>query len=178
MTDRWARVVRCAAMMVGLAAIAGMAGRAVANPYATGGLLGGGEAPAAREGEDPFTWVATPLRATVGERTRAVVTLKVPTNHHVYRDQLSVMALGPEGLVVGHADLPPGVRGADPADPDDVRELYDRDVVIYVPVTARRAGAFTVRLQVRHQGCRVGLCHPPVESSFTLPVTAVPPEKG
>jgi thiol:disulfide interchange protein len=130
---------------------------------------------------DPFGWQVAPLAMDPGTTGTLVLRLAVPAGTHVYRDQIDVQVADGAGLAVGKADLPPGLLGADPADADArtdaKRELYDQDVMIEVPITAPAdaRGLFTVLLDAHHQGCRPGLCYPPVTTRLEVMVHVAPP---
>lgn len=119
---------------------------------------------------DPFSWSAEPVVATVGRATTAQLRLAVPPGTRIYRDAVEVRALGTYGFTIGAVVLPPGKLVDDGE--GGVREGYDADVVLTIPLTATRAGSFTLRLDVHHQGCRTGLCYPPVDDTLSVPVTA------
>lgn len=118
--------------------------------------------------KDPFSWVVPAVAVPAAGEATLMLRLVVPPGTHVYRDGIEVSVTDAGGLVVGAPDLPPGLKRADPGDPsNEVRELYDTDVLIAVPVAARAgdAGLHTVGLDLRHQGCKPGLCYPPVQTT-------------
>ena len=124
-------------------------------------------APAAEE--DPFRWEAEPGSVGAGESARLVLRLVVPPGTHVYRDQIEVVVKDAAGFTVGAPDFPPGLKKPDPATGSDERELYDMDVVLHLPVTAPAAGGLAkIVVEVRHQGCRPGLCFPPKVSTLEI----------
>ena len=128
--------------------------------------------------EDPFVWQVSPLTVAAGSMANVTLRLVVPPGDTVYRDQIDVVGHADAGLVVGAADLPPGRFHADPANGSDGRELYDMDVVVLVPVTVPRAtaaGLVPLTLDLRHQGCRPGLCFPPHEEHMQLWVHVTAP---
>lgn len=137
---------------------------AAANPYEAPPPV----APAA----DPFAWRAEPGVVDAGGRGEVRLVLAVPPGFFVYRDQIEVVAAYAAGLGVAAAVLPPGRRDADPADPAAVREVYAADTVVAVPITAPAGAGGVVRLvlDVRHQGCRPGLCYAPVTTRLEVPV--------
>lgn len=147
---------------------------ALANPgdrYA-GSLLPGSEAPAPVApgvAADPFSWEVAPIEVVAGASGRVVLRLRVPAGTHIYRDGIEVLVADAGGLQVGPADVPPGLKRADPGDGGEIRELYDTDVLIEVPVTGRAPGLYSVTFDLRHQGCKIGLCFPPKST----PVTAL-----
>lgn len=114
--------------------------------------------------EDPFAWET---RYDAGAR-RIVATLTIPDGHTVYRDQVELSVAEAKGLVVGRPDLPPGEVREDPAGREP-RELYAADLVVYLPV---KRGVGVVKLELRHQGCKGGLCFPPVSSERLVVVRA------
>lgn len=119
--------------------------------------------------EDPFRWEAEVPTLAAGQEGKIVLRLVVPAGMHVYRDQLEVVVRDAAGFTVGAADFPPGRKMADPATGSDERELYDLDVLVHLPVTAPAAsGLSKLAVEVRHQGCRPGLCFPPKTATLDL----------
>jgi thiol:disulfide interchange protein len=113
---------------------------------------------------DPFAWDVEPATATIGQGGAITLDLHVPAGMHVYRDSVTVDVIDAGGLVLGTAERPPGLVRDDPALGDADRELYDLDVAIQLPVRAPTGPDHLaeVALDVHHQGCRAGLCYPPV----------------
>jgi thiol:disulfide interchange protein len=131
---------------------------------------------------DPFDWDIPVAAVVAGEPSRLRLRLVVPPEYHVYRDQLEVKVLAAGGLEFGEADFPKGSYKVDPAvagaGSTEARELYEQDVIVYLPVQAPKRGASSavVELELRHQGCKAGLCYPPVTQrrSVLVPVRPAP----
>lgn len=111
---------------------------------------------------DPFTWTAT----ATAEAVRLV--LHVPAGTHVYRDQIEISTVVTTGVVLTRPTLPAGV--AETAPDGSVRERYDADVVITVPIAVADAGRRDAVLLVRHQGCRGDLCWAPREQTLAVDI--------
>lgn len=97
----------------------------------------------------------------------------IPPGTHIYADMIDVEVLGNPGVSVGALVEPPGRLVADPANPAKQRETFEAgDTRVDVPVTlpADATGTYALKLLVRHQACRVGLCFPPAEDTFTANV--------
>lgn len=141
---------------------------ALANPYAS-------PAPA-EAAEDPFTWELSTLQLEPGKSGVLELHLHVPPGHTVYRDQLEVQVLDAGGLTAGDPSYPPGRVRQDPANGTETRELYDRDVIVHLPLTAQCTASGLVRLELRtrHQGCHGRLCHPPLELDHSVFVRVAP----
>ena len=100
----------------------------------------------------------------------------VPKEHHLYRDMMEVTRVDDaagDAVVTGEPSFPPGFVKPDPADPSATREQYDMDVIIEVPVKGvAKAGTYTLKFEVRYQGCKKSLCWMPqtdvVESTPTV----------
>ncbi|MCO4743957.1 MAG: protein-disulfide reductase DsbD N-terminal domain-containing protein [Proteobacteria bacterium] len=114
--------------------------------------------------EQPFVWET----AFDPAERRLVLTLTVPVGHTVYRDQVEVTVISAAGVALAKPDLPAGERKPDPAG-QGARELYSTDLVIFVPV---KRGHGTVELELRHQGCKGGLCFAPVTERRFVEVRA------
>jgi hypothetical protein len=134
---------------------------------------------AAAPDASPFLWKVEPLELAPGKSGTLRVQLVVPPGTHVYRDQVEVAVAEAKGLKVGPPSLPPGLHKADPADPSTGhREQYDLDVIVEIPVTAPKsaaAGVVPVKLDLRVQGCRPGLCFPPQTETMDAFVRVTPP---
>lgn len=107
----------------------------------------------------------------------------IPPGAHIYADMIDVTVLGTPGVSVGALIEPPGRLVADPANPAKQRETYEAgDTRVDLPVTlpADATGTYALKLLVRHQACRVGLCFPPAEDTLTanVGVAGVAPVPG
>ena len=123
--------------------------------------------------KNPFRVEATNVEVAPGESGSFSVIIRVPSEHHLYKDMMSVGVLKSESVVVGAAIFPPGMKKADPADPTSEREQYDMDVVIDIPVTGpSKVGDYPITLLVEYQGCKKSLCWMPqtdlVESTVSV----------
>jgi hypothetical protein len=128
---------------------------------------------------DPFRWEVAPADVATASKGRAEVRLVVPPGYHVYRDMVSFDVLDSGGVTVDAPSLPPGVPAQDPADRGVEREVYDRDAVVWVPVTTPSVpGLYFIHVEARYQGCREGLCFPPTTRSLDVPVHVRAPEPG
>ena len=143
-------------------------------------LFGGGPVKAAPN--NPFRVDSTNTAVAEGETGTVDVTIRVPSQHHLYRDMMSVKAdalwvkggasggewvpIGPKApcqLALSEPSFPPGFIKPDPADPSSTREQYDMDVVIRVPFEAAScaAGTYRIDFEVEYQGCKKSLCWMP-----------------
>jgi len=137
-------------------------------------LLGSGDAFAGTP--NPFRVEAKNGTAVAGQDGQVQVVVRVPKDHHLYRDMMEVSRIEDEAgatIVTGEASFPPGFVKPDPADPSATREQYDMDVVIDVPVKAvSKPGDYTLKFEVRYQGCKKSLCWMPqtdeVEATMTI----------
>ena len=114
--------------------------------------------------KNPFRVDATNAQLDANGSGTVSVNVRVPKDHHLYRDMMAVQTqtvrFQPDGpksapvvvaesdtkhLTVGAPSFPPGFTKPDPADPSSTREQYDMDVVIDVPVTAAAiSGTYTL----------------------------------
>lgn len=113
--------------------------------------------------------------ATVAPSGQGVVslTLVVPTEFHVFRDMMEVTVVDAAGLTIGQPSFPPGEQKPDPLNPGTLREQFDRDVIVEVPVTApAKEGTYLAVFNFRYQGCKETLCYMPatdrVEASVVV----------
>lgn len=126
-------------------------------------LFGSGDAFAGTP--NPFRVEGKRASAAIGQDGIVQVLVHVPKDHHLYRDMMEVTRMVDEAsttVVTGEASFPPGFVKPDPADPSATREQYDMDVVIDVPVKGvAEAGNYTLKFEVRYQGCKKSLCWMP-----------------
>lgn len=130
---------------------------------------------------DPFAWDAVGSPVVAGASTSVRLRLVVPAGHHAYADAISVTPADPAGLVVGAASLPAPELRVDPATGDAERPQYSTDTWIQLPISApagTTAGPRVVKLDVTHQGCRLGLCFPPKTTRVEVIVPVRPPGGG
>ncbi len=151
-----------------------------------------GSAPVYAGSSNPFRVEATNAAIAPSEAGEVAVVIRVPADHHLYRDMMvvhpqvlrfqeasasaapTVVAPGAQGhLSIGTPSFPPGFTKPDPADPSATREQYDMDVHVQIPVTAAaRTGTYTLEFEVEYQGCKKSLCWMPqserVESTITV----------
>lgn len=134
-----------------------------------------GLAGTARAEENPFRVEIGDAVVSPGGTVPLVVTVVVPEGFHLYRDTMGVETLGADGVKVGPASFPPGLSKKDPANPAHLREQYEQDVIVEVPVTAPAdaTGAHTITLLVRYQGCKKNLCYFPQTDEVTAKVTVL-----
>jgi len=133
-------------------------------------------APAAAGSDNPFRVEATNAAFKAGEEGAVQVIVRVPKDHHLYRDMMEVsqvQSTDATGPTTGEPSFPPGFVKPDPADPEATREQFDMDVVIDIPVNkVDVAGTYTLQFEVRYQGCKKSLCWMPqteiVESTVTV----------
>mgnify|MGYP003888586877 CR=1 FL=1 len=108
--------------------------------------------------------------------------MSVPRGHAVYRDQVGVRVEESGGLTFHEASLPPGIRIPDESRDGELREQYDMDFVIVMPVTAHQVepGLLHTTLLVHQQGCGKGICYPPETEVLvvTVPVREPPKRKS
>ena len=112
--------------------------------------------------DNPFRVETTDAKLELDGKGVVQVIVRVPENHYLYRDMMTVTVVSSEGVTTGEPSFPPGHDKPDPADPSASREQYDMDVVVDVPVTApAQPGSYPVSLEVRYQGCKKSLCWMP-----------------
>ena len=118
---------------------------------------------------NPFRVEVQPVSMTVDEKKEMVVTFVVPEGFHLYQDMMSVVPKSSDDLVFLEPVFPMGHLIADPANPEQMREVFDTAVHVKVPITSSKVGVYTTDVTVQYQGCKKTLCYMP--KSETLPVT-------
>ena len=122
---------------------------------------------------NPFRVEVQPVSATVGETTDMLVTFVVPEGYHLYHDMMSVAPKAIDGIVFAVPVFPMGHLISDPANPEQLREVFDTAVQVKVPVTSTTAGIYSTELTVQYQGCKATLCYMPKTETLqtTIQVT-------
>ncbi len=117
----------------------------------------------ARAAANPFrVEVEAPAGLVAGASGVLRVVVLVPEGFHVYRDMMHVEVVDPAGLSWGAPSFPVGLQTPDPANPSAMREVYDTNVVVEIPVKAGAAvGPMNARVEVKYQGCKKALCYMP-----------------
>ena len=118
---------------------------------------------------NPFRVEVQPLSMTENAVKDVLVTFVVPEGHHLYQDMMSVVPKTIEGVVFSSPVFPMGQLKTDPANPEQMREVFDTTVQVKVPVTSETSGVYTTELTVQYQGCKETLCYMP--KSDMIPVT-------
>jgi thiol:disulfide interchange protein len=118
---------------------------------------------------NPFRVEIQSVSMTVDETTEMLVTFMVPEGYHLYHDMMSVEPKTKENLTFSPPVFPIGHLIVDPANPEQMREVFDTVVQVKVPVTSSASGVYMTDVKVRYQGCKKTLCYMP--KSETLPVT-------
>ena len=125
---------------------------------------------------NPFRVEVQPLSMTESEVQDVLVTFVVPEGYHLYQDMMSVLPKPIEGVMFSSPIFPMGELKTDPANPDQLREVFDTTVQVKVPVTSEKSGVYTTELTVQYQGCKETLCYMP--KSEMVPVTIAVEEKA
>ena len=121
--------------------------------------------PAFGGSKNPFRVETTDAVLKKGEKGQVQVIVRVPEQHHLYRDMMEVSRVSDDAsasVVTDEASFPPGFTKPDPADPSATREQYDMDVIINIPIAKVDApGTYSLKFEVRYQGCKKSLCWMP-----------------
>jgi thiol:disulfide interchange protein len=124
--------------------------------------------------ENPFRLEIVPPQ---GEEQSISFVVVVPEQHHIYREMLDIKVLESNGIDIHKVDFPQGEWMADPAAPESFREIYHETPII--PVTyGGELGTHDVRFEVTYQGCREGLCYPPVIEEHSIKLEVHSNENG
>ncbi len=116
---------------------------------------------------NPFRAEVQPLQMQVGKTESLTLILVVPEGYHLYQDMLTVDPNGVDGLQFMKPNLPLGKWIKDPANPEQLREVFDETVHVTIPVKATSAGIFTSEVTVQFQGCKATLCYMPKKEQVT-----------
>ena len=111
--------------------------------------------------QNPFRVEVQPVHMKMDQTESVKVLFVVPDGYHLYQDMLSVVPTATDGLKFEEAKFPLGHLIPDPANPAQMREVFDETVEIVVPVSATKQGVYTSEFTVRFQGCKATLCYMP-----------------
>jgi len=132
--------------------------------------------------DDPFHVEISKTSILSGGTAEVEVLVVVPAGFHVYRDMMRVQVPEAGAFQVGATVFPEGRWEADPAEPDEIREIFDASVSIRVPVSAPESiaiGSYDMEVYVGYQGCKATLCYVPQERTvptiFDVITTSVSP---
>ena len=126
---------------------------------------------------NPFRVEVQPLSVIENEVKDVLVTFVVPEGHHLYQDMMSVVPKTTDGLTFSSPIFPIGQLKTDPANPDQMREVFEASVQVKVPVTSDRSSVYTTELTVQYQGCKDTLCYMPKSEIIPVTIEVIRPSK-
>ena len=124
---------------------------------------------------NPFRVEVQPVSMEVGETKDVHVTFVVPEGYHLYHDMMSVVPKPVEGIAFAAPVFPMGHLIADPANPEQMREVFDTAVQVKVPVTSTTVGVYLTELTVQYQGCKETLCYMPKTETLQTTIQVTDP---
>lgn len=122
---------------------------------------------------NPFRVEVQPLSTSVGETKNVLVTFVVPEGFHLYQDMMSVAPKPVDGVTFATPVFPMGHLIADPANPEQLREVFDTAVQVKVPVTSTTVGVYLTEFTVQYQGCKDTLCYMPKTETLQTTIQVV-----
>jgi len=118
------------------------------------------------QGADPFS-VSAELGPVVRGEADLTISYKIPPNHHMYGDMMSVKV--PDGLALEGKNVPSPEKRYDPLSEEE-RELYAHDFqAVY---RLKGVSGPTVHVEVKYQGCSETVCFFPATVPFDLEAKA------
>jgi len=119
------------------------------------------------EPEKAFAFEARALDARTLE-----VHFAIADGYYMYRDKFRFALEGADGVALGTARFPPGIRKKDEFFGEV--ETYRKAVSVRLPLERVNAAAQSLNLKVTSQGCAdSGVCYVPMDSSATLQLAAL-----
>jgi thiol:disulfide interchange protein DsbD len=101
-----------------------------------------------------------------------VVQFAIADGYYMYRDKFRFALEGADGVQLGTARFPPGIRKKDEYFGEV--ETYRKSVSVQLPLTRSAPAAQSVTLKVTSQGCAdSGVCYVPMDSRATLQLAAL-----
>ena len=125
---------------------------------------------------NPFRVEIQPVNMVTGETKDMVVTFVVPEGYHLYQDMMSVTPNTTDGLTFSAPVFPMGKLKTDPANPDQMREVFDTPVQVKVPVNSEKPGVYTTEVTLQYQGCKETLCYMPKRETIQTTIAVTPSE--
>ena len=122
---------------------------------------------------NPFRVEVQPVTMVQGETKDMVVTFVVPEGYHLYQDMMSVAPNTTDGLTFSAPVFPMGKLKKDPANPDQMREVFDTPIQVKVPVNSNTKGVYMTELKVQYQGCKDTLCYMPKTETVETTIQVV-----
>ncbi|MCF6157709.1 MAG: protein-disulfide reductase DsbD [wastewater metagenome] len=129
-----------------------------------------------------FTLRVTSLKdhISAGDTLPIIVTITIPPEHYIYKDQITVESGDPAQFTVISTELPPEKVKHDPFLEEEVA-IYEERVEIksllqtsqYLP-----ADIYNLEIKVHYQGCSKVICYAPKTETLAVPVRIGPPVKG
>lgn len=99
---------------------------------------------------------------------------QVASGYYLYREKFALALSAPQGLKLGHYEIPHGEAKQDPE--FGPVEVFHQDLGFTVPLVRASAAAETITLQAGFQGCAErGVCYPPMEKTVVLELPAGTP---
>jgi thiol:disulfide interchange protein len=123
---------------------------------------------------NPFRVEVLPTQLESGKKGEVLVTFVVPEGYHLYHDMMSVDIVPITGLVFEPAVFPMGHLIADPANPTQLREVFDATIQVKVPVTSSTIGTYPTDITVQFQGCKDTLCYMPKSETVSTSIQVSP----
>ncbi len=100
------------------------------------------------------------------------VNFLIAEGYYMYRDKFRFALEAADGVALGAAQLPPGIRKKDEFFGEV--ETYRKKVSVQLPLARSNAAAQSLKLNVTSQGCAdIGVCYTPMDSSATLQLAAL-----
>ena len=110
---------------------------------------------------NPFRVEILPTTTSIEQPAVIQVVFVIPEGHHLYVDMLSVQPIPSAEFTFQSARFPTGKLKADPASPEQMREVYPETTTVTIPMKATQIGILSPKIEVHYQGCKEGLCYMP-----------------
>ena len=123
---------------------------------------------------NPFRVEVLPTQFESGKKGEVLVTFVVPDGYHLYHDMMLVETTPVAGLIFDKAVFPMGHLIADPANPAQLREVFDTTVQVKIPVTSSTVGRYSTDITVQFQGCKDTLCYMPKSETVSTSIEVSP----
>lgn len=119
------------------------------------------------QAENPFRIEVIGVEIQPNESGDITVLFVVPEGFHLYQDMMSVTASPMSELQFSDPQFPIGHLTKDPANPEQMRMVFESTIEVKVPVTSAINGRYEPSFEIRYQGCKDTLCYMPATENIS-----------
>ena len=126
--------------------------------------------------DNPFRIEVTGVNIEANQTGNIKVLFVVPEGFHLYQDMMTVTPSPMTELQFSEPQFPIGHLTKDPANPEQMRMVFDSTIEVMVPVSTSVNGQYEPHFEIRYQGCKDTLCYMPATENISTWVHVGPKE--